>query len=86
MSHEDRSRVPDHLGHVGKGTAMVQMEVCDYHAIQDLREITLANVRKVREFSLVLKAHVHATVEHDVLASHLEKEATSADILASTYN
>ncbi len=86
MSHEDGARVPDHLGQVREGAAVVEVKVRDDDAVQYRREITFPDVREVRELALVLEAHVHPAVEHDVLASHLKQEATPADVLAGAWS
>lgn len=61
LRHVDRSVVSDHLGHVGQSTAVIQMKVGDYDAIQVVGEWSIiGDVGEVGKPSLlerVLNAH-----------------------------
>lgn len=71
MRHVNRPRVPHHLGHVGQRPTVVQMEVGYDDTVDEGCYGALGgDVRKIGEAALVVVAHVHAAVEHDVLAAH----------------
>jgi len=56
--------------------------VCDNHTIDERVELSGArDVREVREATRVVVAHVHATVEDDVLATDRNQHTATADIL-----
>ena len=60
-------------------------QVRDDEAVDELGEAALfADVGKVREAALVLVAHVHAAVEHDVLAAQRHQHTAAADIWFNT--
>ena len=60
-------------------------QVRDDEAVDELGEAALfADVGKVREAALVLVAHVHAAVEHDVLAAQRHQHTAAADIWLTT--
>lgn len=83
VRHVDRPRVPHHLGHVRQGPAVVQVEVRDYDAVHEGRDGALgADEGEVGEAALVVVAHVHAAVQHDVLAPHRQQDAAAAHVLA----
>ena len=66
---------------------MVEVEVTDDDAVNELREVTaLGDVGKIGEAAFVLVAHVHAAVEPDVLAANRDQHAAAADVLARTYS
>ena len=87
MSHVDGPVVTDHLAHEWQSPAMVQVKVGDNHAI-DVRRQRFSfgrDVREIGESSLVLKAHVHSAIQHDVLATHGHQNATATDVLARAW-
>lgn len=82
MRHVDGARIADHLGHVRQSAAVVEMEVRDDHAVDVRCNRSLRNdVREVGKPSFVVVAHVHATVQHNVLAAHRQQQAAPADVL-----
>lgn len=64
-------------------TAVIQMEVRDNDAIDVRGDRSFGHdIRKVREPPLVVVAHVHSTIEHNVLAAKAKQDAASADVLS----
>lgn len=56
--------------------------MCNDHTIDERVELSGArDVREVREATRVVVAHVHATVEDDVLATDRDQHTATADIL-----
>lgn len=64
---------------------MVQVEVRDDNGVYVVGGWSLGDdVRKVGKPPLVVEAHVHAAVQHDVLPAHGHQDAASADVLAGS--
>ena len=64
---------------------MVQMKVRDDNTINVRGDGTFGHdVREIWESSFISEAHMHATIEHYILATHREQNAASSDILASS--
>ena len=62
--------------------SVCSVQVCDDHTIDERVELSGArDVREVREAARVVVAHVHATVEDDVLATDRDQHTATADIL-----
>ena len=81
--HVDGPVVADHLRHVGQRPAVVQVEVGDDDGVDVLgQRLVRGHVGEVWEPAVVVVAHVHAAVEHHVLAADGEEETRPAHILA----
>lgn len=71
VRHVNRPRVPHHLGHVGQCPTVVQMEMgYDDTVNEGCYRALGGDVGEIGEAALVVIAHVHAAVEHDVFAAH----------------
>ena len=62
---------------------LTKMKMCDNETINVRRvRSCFSQIREVWEFPVVLVTHVHATIQHNVLATQSNHNATAANILA----
>lgn len=86
-----------HFSHVRQGPAVVQVKMRNDDAVNVLCEVlsitrrgtsrsngTRSDVGEVRKPAIVVVTHVHATVQHDVLATDGNQQTGATNILTST--